>query len=322
MSGFKRSLSLNFVKNQRMNSDQVKHLLVPLDFSEASLNALESAVHIAKRQELNITLIHVIPYESLIQSGYESIPVAPIVLESVKNKVKEQLISVAESLLKSHQLGVNTLITTGAVAIEIARAASQMQAEMIVMGTHGASGLREFFLGTNAYDVIKLATCPVLTIPPHQKCTRFSRILFPICEVPNALDKYQYLRKIIRKNQAKLIVFGIVKSPAAESIQAIQRSINYLDLELKKDGVKAILKIGISKKPAEQVLRFAKQESIDLIAITADFDYKVADFFIGPFTQQIVNHAKVPVVSIRPGVLGTEETETNKFIQETFYQLK
>lgn len=313
---------MNFVKNQRMNPDQIKHLLVPLDFSEASLNALESAVHIAKRQDLNLTLIHVIPYESMIQSGYESIPVAPIVLENVKKKVKEQLILVADSVLKNHQLGVNTLISTGAIATEITRVASQMQAEMIVMGTHGASGLREFFLGTNAYDVIKLATCPVLTIPPNQKWTGFSRILFPIRDVPNALDKYQYLRKIIRKNQAKLIVLGIVKSPAAENIQSIQRSISYLDLELQKDGVKAILKIGTNSRPAEQVLRFAKQEAIDLIAITADFDYKVADFFIGPFTQQIVNHAKVPVVSIRPGVLAGEEVADNKLMQETFYQLK
>lgn len=305
-----------------MNSDQIKHLLVPLDFSEASLNALESAVHIAKRQDLNITLIHVIPYGSLIQSGYESIPVAPIVLENVKKSVKEKLILVAEDILKKYQLGVNTIISTGAVAIEITRVASQMQAEMIVMGTHGASGLREFFLGTNAYDVIKLATCPVLTIPPNQKWTGFSRILFPIRDVPNALDKYLYLRKIIRKNESKLIVLGIVKSPAATSIQAIQHSINYLDLELKKDGVKAILKIGTSSKPAEQVLRFAKQEAIDLIAITADFDYKVADFFIGPFTQQIVNHANVPVVSIRPGVMGAEEAEAKKLMQEVFYQLK
>lgn len=305
-----------------MNPDQIKHLLVPLDFSEASLNALESAVHIAKQQDLNITLIHVIPYGSLIQSGYESIPVAPVVLENVKKSVKEKLVLVAEDILKRYQLGVNTLISTGAVAIEITRVASQMQAEMIVMGTHGASGLKEFFLGTNAYDVIKLATCPILTIPPNQKWTRFSRILFPIRDVPNALDKYQYLRKIIRKNDAKLIVLGIVKSPAAESIQSIQRSINYLDLELKKDEVKAILKIGTSSRPAEQVLRFAKQEAIDLIAITADFDYKVADFFIGPFTQQIVNHASVPVVSIRPGALGANEVETSKLMQEEFYQLK
>ncbi len=305
-----------------MNPDQNMHLLVPLDFSEASLNALESAVHIAKQQDLNITLIHVIPYGSLIQSGYESIPVAPIVLENVKKSVEEKLNLVAEDILKRHQFGVNTLIATGAVAIEITQVASQMEAEMIVMGTHGASGLKEFFLGTNAYDVIKKSTCPVLTIPPNQKWNGFSKILFPVRDVPNALDKYQYLRKIIQKNKAKLIVLGIVKSPAAKSIQSIQHSINYLDQELKKDEVKAVLKISTSPKPAEQVLRFAKQEAIDLIAITADFDYEIAEFFVGPYTQQIVNHASVPVVSIRPGVMASQAADAINPMREAMNQSK
>ncbi|WP_373549955.1 universal stress protein [Haliscomenobacter sp.] len=305
-----------------MNTDQSKHLLVPLDFSEASLNALESALQIAKRQDLNITLIHVISHESLIQSGYESMPVATIVFDSIKKEVKDRMRSLAKDILERHGLGVNMLMPTGAIAVEVTRAASQMQAEMIVMGTHGSSGLKEFFLGTNAYDVIKRSTCPVLTIPPNQKWNGFSKILFPVREVANALDKYQHLRKIIQKNKAKLIVLGIVKSPAAKSIQSIQHSINYLDHELKRDEVKAVLKISTSPKPAEQVLRFAKQESIDLIAITADFDYEIADFFIGPFTQQIVNHASVPVVSIRPGVMASEGAEIIKQMQEALYQSK
>ena len=305
-----------------MNPDQIKHLLVPLDFSEASLNALESAVHIAKRQDLNITLIHVIPHESLIQSGYESMPVATIVFESVKKEVKDRMNALADDLLERHGLGVNILISTGAIAVEVTRIASKMQAEMIVMGTHGASGLREFFLGTNAYDVIKRSTCPVLTIPPNQKWNGFSTILFPVRDVPNALNKYQYLRKIIRKNESKLIVLGIVKSPVVESIQSIQHSINYLDQELKKDGVKAILTIGTSSKPAEQVLRFAKQEAIDLIAITADFDYEIAEFFVGPYTQQIVNHASVPVVSIRPGVMAFQAADAINPMREAMHQSK
>lgn len=305
-----------------MNTTHIKHLLVPLDFSAASLNALESAVQIAKRQDLNITLIHVIPHESLIQSGYESMPVATIVFESIKTEVKDRMSSLADELLERYGLGVNTLISTGAIAVEVTRIAAQMQAEMIVMGTHGASGLREFFLGTNAYDVIKRSTCPVLTIPPNQKWNGFSKILFPVRDVPNALDKYQYLRKIIQKNQAKLIVLGVVKSPAAKSIQSIQHSINYLDQELKKDGVKAVLKISTSPKPAEQVLRFAKQEAIDLIAITADFDYEIAEFFIGPYTQQIVNHASVPVLSIRPGVMAFQAADAITPMREAMNQSK
>lgn len=322
MSGFRQAGTPNFVKTQLMNTDQSKHLLVPLDFSAASLNALESAVQIAKRQDLNITLIHVISHESLIQSGYESMPVATIVFDSIKKEVKDRMRSLAEDILERHGLGVNMMMPTGAIAVEVTRAASQMQAEMIVMGTHGASGLKEFFLGTNAYDVIKRSTCPVLTIPPNQKWNGFSKILFPVRDVANALDKYQYLRKIIHKNKAKLIVLGIVKSPAAKSIQSIQHSINYLDQELKKDGVKAVLKISTSPKPAEQVLRFAKQEAIDLIAITADFDYEIAEFFIGPYTQQIVNHASVPVLSIRPGVMASQAADAITPMREGMNQSK
>jgi len=173
---------------------------------------------------------------------------------------------------------------------------------MIVMGTHGASGLREFFLGSNAYRVVKNAPCPVMTIPGTNQWLDFRKILFPIRMVANALDKYEVIRPIIRKNGSSLLIAGVVQLNDPFGIVEMKTMVDTVRKSIAEDDVICGSEVHYCEGVARQVLAISEAEKPDLIVITATLDATLKDFFLGPYTQDIVNHAHYPVLSIRPEI--------------------
>jgi nucleotide-binding universal stress UspA family protein len=156
-------------------------------------------------------------------------------------------------------------------------------------------------MGTTAYSVIKQAPCPVLTVPPNKKWLDFSNILFPVRNISGNLDKYAFLRKIIRNNNSTLHIVGLPDNQGDLAKKRIANSILQLKSKLRFDGVEHLTqRLEPNSRVAETVLNIAQKLHADLIAITATLDYSLRDYFIGPYTQQIVHHAQVPILSIRP----------------------
>lgn len=283
-----------------MTQLNLKHILVPVDFSESSLNALDTAVAMAKRHKAALTMLHVtdelVPYYGNI----DVLPITAPVIEIIKEGSNLRLETYASMLKKKHQIDIGTKTTQGFVASEICATAQNLDADIIVMGTHGVSGFREFFIGSYAYEVVKRAPCPVLTVPPNGKWEVFSKIMFPIRNTEDALEKYDFLRKIIRKNQAVLFVLGLSEDKVQSSTNWIETMLLRFKKTLNEDDITYLIS---QQAPAERtasfILETAEQEKIDLIAITATLDRDMNEFFIGPYAQQIVNHSKVPVLSIR-----------------------
>lgn len=147
-----------------------KHLLVPLDFSGCATRALEIAVGLATRESASLTLIHVsplppnLPPDALVTPPGAAEPIR--IGEYTTRTSREQLQSIATPL-RERGLDVRTLAraaTSGDVAGEVLRAASEAGADVIVMGTHGRTGLSHLLLGSIAEKVIRRAAIPVITV--------------------------------------------------------------------------------------------------------------------------------------------------------------
>jgi nucleotide-binding universal stress UspA family protein len=171
------------------------------------------------------------------------------------------------------------------------------------MGTHGVSGLREFFIGSEVFRVVKNATCPVLTIPGNWGKTDFGKVLFPVRLNPGTLDTYFYARPIIEKNNSELYVLGLYEREKDIDNKEISISIDKLKDQLNNDNV--IFRTGItqSKDLPAKILNLAKDYEADLIVLTANLDHNFKAFFVGPFVQQVVNHSRLPVLSIKPKLI-------------------
>lgn len=282
-----------------MESYEIKRILVPVDFSPASVNALQTAVAMAKRQLATLTLLHVIE-NSYVLVPPETRPEAFGMLTELMAKANEQLSLLAKVLRFQHDLVVNHVVQVGNPADEACRWALHKGISLMVMGTHGSSGLRQSYLGSCAYRVVKNAPCPVITIPGTSEWLDFKKVLFPIRLVPQALDKYEVLRPILRKNGSSLMLAGIVKRNDTSGFDDMKKLVDRVARQMADDKVLCVSDVYRGDNVAQMVVEIANQVCPDLIVITATLDPMLGDFFLGPYTQDIVNHAHFPVLSVRP----------------------
>jgi nucleotide-binding universal stress UspA family protein len=299
-----------------MKKNGISHILVPLDFSESSLNALETAIALAKQQHAKITLLNVV--DSSLMFGFKG-------AYYVSEKTIDGMVDVSAAMLnplllnlKEHQLECTTEIKVGLVPQAIIKTASDNDVDLIIMGAHGASGVREFFIGSTAQQVIKITSCPVLTVPLGKKWVDFKTILFPIRPIAEGVEKYDFLRKIIRHNNTSIKVLILASTDYDLEKKTLQKLVKELKTKLIEDEIKISGSLKSGGNMPKAVLRMSKSVGADMIVITLKNEATLNQVFIGPFEQYIVNHATVPVLSIRPKLTSPDSPVIKQQIHESF----
>jgi nucleotide-binding universal stress UspA family protein len=143
-------------------SVEIRCILVPLDFSEAAGAVLDWAIHLADEHHSRIVLFHAyhLPVEfQQLEGAY----LPPDFWANVKAEAEETLGCYAEDLRK-RGLEVESVVAEGYAATAIVDEVERQNADLIVIGTHGLSGLKHLLLGSIAERVVQKAPCPVLTV--------------------------------------------------------------------------------------------------------------------------------------------------------------
>jgi nucleotide-binding universal stress UspA family protein len=138
-------------------------ILHPSDFSTASRPAFAKAIASAKDQGAPLLVVHVLAPVILAGDGYIAGDVYDRVMRSSRDYAKRQLNTLVARAKKAGARATGLLLE-GAAAEQIVRAARGRGAGMIVMGTHGRTGLAKLFLGSVAERVVGRAPCPVMTV--------------------------------------------------------------------------------------------------------------------------------------------------------------
>ncbi len=285
----------------------VQKILVPIDFSEASLNALNTAIFMAQRQHAQIILFHVVNTYSILPNPDHDI-IYDSNLEKLLDEHLKNIRKLADKITNQYFVDCRAFIRTGLVSSEILRASIDFYADIIVLSTYSTSSTNNHFrIGSNTLSVIKNANCPVLTVPPEQKFEKFSTILYPIRPVKGALEQYDLAKTILRENKAELIVVGMVDNTHKESFELLNQETALLNQKLKEDNLKAQSYFYFSQDMPNKILEKAQDFQADLLVLTATLDHKVQDYYLGPFVERILHFAKIPVLSIRPKPSDTLE---------------
>jgi nucleotide-binding universal stress UspA family protein len=140
----------------------IRRILCATDFSPASHAALDTAAELARRFSARLTLFHAHQVPTFVYPD-GMMPLAPELMMDLERSVVAELDRLASSL---RDLEVEVRHTLGAPAAEICRAADEIDADLIVLGTHGRTGLSHVVLGSVAEKVVRKCTRPVLTIHP------------------------------------------------------------------------------------------------------------------------------------------------------------
>lgn len=147
-----------------MNFDQLKVILVPTDFSEASSGALRTAIHLARTFHATLDILHVDPDPTFVMPPPGDLMTVPVVMESMQIASLERLERAAEEVGRAG-VSCTTATETGRTHVEIVERARRLNVGLIVMGTHGRHGLGHVLLGSVAEKVVQHAPCPVLVEP-------------------------------------------------------------------------------------------------------------------------------------------------------------
>lgn len=143
---------------------RIRRILHPTDFSRASGAALKKAVALAEEKGAELLLVHVLlPPTPFIGDGYVS-PKTYEELEAATRRGAQRELAKVLAKARKGKARVKAVLLEGVPYDRIARAARSKRTDLIVMGTHGRTGLSKFFVGSVAERVIALAPCPVLTV--------------------------------------------------------------------------------------------------------------------------------------------------------------
>jgi nucleotide-binding universal stress UspA family protein len=266
----------------------IQKILVPVDFSEGSLNALESAVIIASNNNALLQILHITDIMPGVEVPY-SIKKAKLICDAM-----------AGNILIDHGIKAEIIFAEGIVGHVIAKIVFENKSDLVIMGSHGLSGARELFIGSNSYYVIKRVACPVLLIPEGKKWIEFDKILFPVRPSVFSLKLYEFIYSLVRHNKAigKIKIFNISTDQFENDVPQLSATVLEIKDKYHDNKIEVAVSISKNRNIAESVLAKAKQMQADLIVISPGIDIADNPFFIGPFSQRIINHSRIPILSI------------------------
>lgn len=282
-------------------SYQISNILVPIDFSETANNALEVAIAMANRHNAEIHLLHVVQPQVYAD---------PTVMHGVMPGIEQTLVKDARdninrhkaAIQKNNRLVINTHVEIGNIAFSISNHVLNNQKDLVVMGTHGISGWNEFFLGSNAMATIKECSCPVLTIPLSFKKRTFDSVLYPVRNVEGVIEKYDYIKPIIEKNDSKTHLLGVAQLNEEYEVTILTNKLKAVKAAILHNNEFISYETHQCSNIASKILEVAHKRNDDILIINATLDKAWYKFFSGSYTQQVINHSKIPVLSVKPSL--------------------
>ncbi len=284
----------------------IEKILIPYDFSETAGLALEHAVFMAKFYKAEITLLHVIEAPSFTAAIASAFTKSDFE-EKVEGEVMDKMKELANDI--HHKAGIKVQVKThnGKIYRSIVNVAEEIDANIIIMGTHGASGLQEFFMGSNAYRVVSESSCPVITVQAHATKIGFKSIALPIDDSSASRQKVPMAAHLASKYGATVHIAGLMTSANDDFVRKFRIKVEQVEDYLDKFDVQHTTTFVSGDNLASMTLNFVKDKNSDLMVIMTEQEFNITGLFLGTFAQQVVNHSKVPVLSVRPAPVDPDK---------------
>ena len=272
-----------------------KKIVVGLDFSNCSINALEHAISIAKRAKADVVMVWV----NHLDYSKEIFSVEP---KQLLKEVKERL----EGVVKKHTpelrgQKISYLIRKGKVYKEICDVADEQNAFLIIVGTHGSSGFEEFWIGSNANRVVSSSRVPTITIRGGVDVGRdLKRIVMPFDSTKVTRQKMPITALLADYFGSEIHLLGLYTSSMDDIRFRIRNYISQSESYLKENNIKYKIKFLDVHNITEATLNYANSIDANLISIMTEQETSTSNIWLGPYAAQMVNHSPIPVLSVHP----------------------
>ena len=275
----------------------IKKILVPTDFSEQALNALKVAAQLAYRYNAEIYLLHLLELPELLIDGPSTqhkseLPEALYFMRLAHKRFKELM---EEPFLKKVKV-YETAEFDGAFE-GIMDYVNKYEIDAIIMGSHGANGFQELFIGSNTEKVVRNSEIPVLVIKSEHTDFRISNFVFATDLKEESIPAFRNALKLAKAEDAELHLVYVNTPNKFKTTPEIMRNChNYFDkLEEPRKKLNIYNEVSVERG----ILNFAEYIKADLIGIGTHGRKGLAHFFNGSLSEDLVNHAKRPVITFK-----------------------
>lgn len=273
----------------------MKRILVPTDFSDHAEYALKVAAQIARRTGAELFILNLLDLPSHMNDAVSSgvnIPEVMLFLQKTQDKLNELK---TETYLSGLQI---TSVARIEKAFEgIATYSREVNADLIVMGSHGASGFRELFIGSNTEKVVRTSDIPVLVIKSEIAEFKASRFIFASDFSKEIRKPFQKLVEFARIFDADLHLVMINTPNSFKSTMVAERIMSDFVRDFNID--RHSLHIYNDTNVEKGILNFANKVDADLIGMCTHGRTGFAHFFNGSISEDLVNHAARPVITFK-----------------------
>jgi nucleotide-binding universal stress UspA family protein len=304
-----------------MKKHSVRKILVPIDFSEMSVSALETAKRLAQRFEETIDVVHVYGFNYPVGFIAAAPPLMPYSIVTYDERAERKVVERLRAFAAQYDFPNEAChVASGApVFDEICRLARELTTDLIVLPTHGYSGLKHVFLGSTAERVVQHASCPVFIVRSDEeqegKKRRhgINRILVPVDFSDRSLEGLTCAIEYAKKFAARIIVIHAVYLGCSYTREDyamydlsvfIERARRDAERQMREfiraakfGGVKFETEIKVGH-PLTEICAFAKNQDVDLIITSTHGRTGFAHALIGSVAEQVVRHACRPVVVV------------------------
>lgn len=308
---------------------KLRRILVPLDFSGKSRQALDFAVPLAEQCGGEITLLHVIQPPAL--STWHGIPggrhYLAMDMQNVMDAAREKLMVMASRHVPAAVRG-RTVVRQGSPYERITSAARRLEVDLIVLSTHGRTGLQRLLIGSTAERVVRHAHCSVLTVrrrpgasaprrlTPEQavqsKGLSWRRILVPLDFSLTSLRALGAAVPLAQQSGARLFLLSVVEpNPYPTGMEGAVLVVP--DSAITRDAKNQLPRIArrfVPKsvpvtslvghgRPASVIVQTVEKMGVDLIVLSTHGHTGLERLLMGSTAEQVVRHAKCPVFVMR-----------------------
>lgn len=276
----------------------MKKIVVPVDFSKHSEYALKAAATLAKKNNSEILVLHMLEMGAVTVSESAS-QLQEMTIFHLKLAEKNFKDFLNKTYLKN--VKVTPVIKHFKVFSEVNSIAEEHQADMIVMGSHGSSGFKEIFVGSNTEKVVRNATVPVLVVKKEQSNVSFDDVVFATDFAEESIEAYQKAMKVLSAlaENVHLVHINTPFSDFKSSTEIEKKVVNFLQKAEgnidKLNSINYVADYTIEKG----IFNFSNVVGGDLIALITHGRKGFAHYFTGSVTEDIANHATLPVITFK-----------------------
>ena len=259
-----------------------KPIVIPWDFTEVSDYALVQSIAFANLSESGIILLHIARNDNQIQ-------------EAIK-----KLQTIADDIFIRFKIQPTVMVRKGTIFDTIGQVAKDLDAQLVVMGTHGIKGFQKW-LGSWALKVVIATKAPVVIVQKMPEKAHFETLVVPFEQNEEELEKLRWIHQISNYNPCKVVICYSKKTIIRqEEMMQLNLKIASKYLKYKQIPFEFIQMEG-KKSFADETIDFATPQKAGLLLIMVSKNLSLTDFAFGQEEQRIItNKSNVPVMCVNP----------------------